>query len=175
MTAIRALFFLGAASAGLVAGCTAISVVPAPAPMTIATGVPGSIYHPVGNAICRLFNLTEAAQAGSCIAVSSWAPRRHAARQYGEPAPGFDARSRNRSRRRRYAGAGGRGGTGGRRRRNASAPPPGRGATAARTGRRRHRVDACRHIMTACTAADVQTLRRGASPRGRRPRPQFLG
>jgi TRAP-type uncharacterized transport system substrate-binding protein len=71
MTAIRALFFLGAASAGLVAGCTAISVVPAPAPMTIATEVPGSICHPVGNAICRLFNLAEAARAGSCIAVSS--------------------------------------------------------------------------------------------------------
>src|SRR5690349_2284495 len=71
MTAIRALFFLGAASAGLVAGCTAISVVLAPAPVTIATGVPGSIYHPVGNAVCRLFNLTQAAEAGACVAVSS--------------------------------------------------------------------------------------------------------
>jgi TRAP transporter TAXI family solute receptor len=70
-SAIRALFFLGAASAGLLAGCTVLSVVLAPAPVTIATGIPGSIYHPVGNAICRLFNLTEAADAGSCIAVSS--------------------------------------------------------------------------------------------------------
>jgi TRAP transporter TAXI family solute receptor len=71
MMAVRTSFFLGAASAGLLAGCTALSVVLAPAPITIATGVPGSIYHPVGNAICRLFNLTEAADAGSCIAVSS--------------------------------------------------------------------------------------------------------
>ncbi|MEO8165064.1 MAG: TAXI family TRAP transporter solute-binding subunit, partial [Betaproteobacteria bacterium] len=29
------------------------------------------IYHPVGNAICRLFNLTQNAEAGACIAVSS--------------------------------------------------------------------------------------------------------
>ena len=32
-------------------------VVLAPAPVTLATGTPGAIYHPVGNAICRMFNL----------------------------------------------------------------------------------------------------------------------
>src|SRR5579862_667206 len=57
--------------ASAVAACTAISVVLAPAPVTIATAPPGAIYHPVGNAICRLFNLTEDAKKGACIAVSS--------------------------------------------------------------------------------------------------------
>lgn len=67
---IRALLFLAAAaSASVLADCAPVAL--APAPVTIATGTPGSIYHPVGNAICRLFNLTEAAEAGSCIAVSS--------------------------------------------------------------------------------------------------------
>lgn len=55
----------------MLASCAALSVALTPAPVTIATGVPGSIYHPVGSAICRLFNLTEAAAAGSCVAVSS--------------------------------------------------------------------------------------------------------
>jgi TRAP transporter TAXI family solute receptor len=68
----RALFVLATvASTGMLAGCTALSVALAPKPVTITTGVPGSIYHPVGNAICRLFNLTDAATAGSCVAVSS--------------------------------------------------------------------------------------------------------
>jgi TRAP transporter TAXI family solute receptor len=68
----RALFVLAtAASASVLTGCTALSDAFAPEPVTITTGVPGSIYHPVGNAICRLFNLTDAATAGSCIAVSS--------------------------------------------------------------------------------------------------------
>jgi len=57
--------------ASAVAACTAISVVLAPAPVTIATAPPGAIYHPVGNAICRLYNLTENAKTGACIAVSS--------------------------------------------------------------------------------------------------------
>jgi len=68
----RALLFLAAAaSASVLAGCKARSIGLAPAPLIIATGTPGSIYHPVGNAICRLFNLTERAEAGVCIAVSS--------------------------------------------------------------------------------------------------------
>lgn len=57
--------------ASAVGACTAISVVMAPAPVTIATATPGAIYHPVGNAICRLYNLTENAKTGACIAVSS--------------------------------------------------------------------------------------------------------
>jgi TRAP transporter TAXI family solute receptor len=68
----RILLFLAAgASASAVAGCTVLSVALAPAPLTIATGTPGSIYHSVGNAICRLFNLTAEAETGSCVAVSS--------------------------------------------------------------------------------------------------------
>lgn len=57
--------------AGALAACTALSVVLAPAPVAIATATPGTIDHPVGNAICRLYNLTENAKTGSCIAVSS--------------------------------------------------------------------------------------------------------
>lgn len=54
-----------------VAGCQAVSVVLAPAPVTLATGTPGAIYHPVGNAICRMFNLPKEHQATPCVAVSS--------------------------------------------------------------------------------------------------------
>ncbi len=57
--------------ASAVGACTAISLVMAPAAVTIATATPGAIYHPVGNAICRLYNLTEDAKTGACIAVSS--------------------------------------------------------------------------------------------------------
>src|SRR5208282_376484 len=45
--------------ASALAACTALSVVLAPAPVTIATATPGTIDHPIGNAICRLYNLTE--------------------------------------------------------------------------------------------------------------------
>jgi TRAP transporter TAXI family solute receptor len=57
--------------AGTVAGCTAVAVVFAPPPVTIATGTPGGIYHPVGNAICRMFNLPAEHQGRPCLAVSS--------------------------------------------------------------------------------------------------------
>lgn len=57
--------------AGAVAGCAAVSVVLAPPPVTLATGTPGGIYHPVGNAICRMFNLPDAQQTTPCLAVSS--------------------------------------------------------------------------------------------------------
>src|SRR5271166_5193317 len=57
--------------ASAVAGCMAISVALAPAPVTLATGTPGGIDHPVGNAICRVFNLDEEHQAMPCVAVSS--------------------------------------------------------------------------------------------------------
>jgi len=57
--------------ASAVAGCMAISVALAPAPVTLATGTPGGIDHPVGNAICRMFNLEEEHQAMPCVAVSS--------------------------------------------------------------------------------------------------------
>ncbi len=57
--------------ASTVAGCQAVSVVLAPPPVTLATGTPGAIYHPVGNAICRMFNLPQEHQATPCVAVSS--------------------------------------------------------------------------------------------------------
>ncbi len=54
-----------------VAGCVALSVALAPTPVSLATGTPGGIYHPVGNAICRMFNLPGEGQARPCVAVSS--------------------------------------------------------------------------------------------------------
>lgn len=57
--------------ASTVAGCTAVSVALAPTPVTLATATPGGVYHPVGNAICRMYNLTDEHQAMPCVAVSS--------------------------------------------------------------------------------------------------------
>ena len=58
-------------AASTVAGCVAVSVVLAPTPVTVATGTPGGIYHAVGNAICRMFNLEAEHQPKPCVAVSS--------------------------------------------------------------------------------------------------------
>jgi len=66
-----ALSLAAALMASTVAGCMAVSVALAPAPVTLATGTPGGIYHPVGNAICRMFNLESEHQAIPCVAVSS--------------------------------------------------------------------------------------------------------
>lgn len=57
--------------ASTVAGCMAVSVVLSPTPVTLATGIPGGIYHPVGNAICRMYNLGAEPQARPCVAVRS--------------------------------------------------------------------------------------------------------
>jgi uncharacterized protein len=57
--------------ASAVAGCMPVSDGLAPTPVTLATGVPGGVYHPVGNAICRMFNLNGEHQAMPCIAESS--------------------------------------------------------------------------------------------------------
>jgi hypothetical protein len=57
--------------ASTVAGCVAVSVALAPTPVTLATGTPGGVYHPVGNAICRMYNLADEHQAMPCVAVSS--------------------------------------------------------------------------------------------------------
>ena len=48
-----------------------MAVALAPTPVTLATGTPGGVYHPVGNAICRMFNLEGEHQAMPCVAVSS--------------------------------------------------------------------------------------------------------
>ena len=42
-----------------------------PSPVTVTSGVSGGVYHPVGNAICRMFNLAGEHQAMPCVAVSS--------------------------------------------------------------------------------------------------------
>ncbi len=55
----------------LASGCVPISIALAPAPVTVATGTPGGIYHPVGNAICRLYNLERDEEDLPCVAVSS--------------------------------------------------------------------------------------------------------
>lgn len=67
----RSLFLAVTALASAVGACTTLSIVMAPAPVTIATAPPGDISNAVGNAICRLYNLTDIAKAGACIAVNS--------------------------------------------------------------------------------------------------------
>src|ERR1700745_103271 len=57
--------------ASAVAGCTTVSVALAPTPVTLATGTPGGVYHPVGSAICQMFDLGGEHQAMPCVAVSS--------------------------------------------------------------------------------------------------------
>jgi len=65
-------FFLSAAiMAGAAAGCVAVFDAPAPTSVSLTTGTPGGVYHPVGNAICRMFNLEAEHQAIPCVAVSS--------------------------------------------------------------------------------------------------------
>ncbi len=71
MPSRRSLSLAAAIMASTVAGCMAVSVALAPAPVTLATGTPGGVYHPVGNAICRMFNLVSEHQAMPCVAVSS--------------------------------------------------------------------------------------------------------
>lgn len=71
MPSYRLLGLAAAIMASSIAGCMAVSVALAPTPVTLATGTPGGIYHPVGNAICRMFNLAEEHQALPCVAVDS--------------------------------------------------------------------------------------------------------
>ena len=67
----RPLCLAAAILASTVGGCMAVSVALAPVPVTLATGTPGAAYHPVGNAICRMFNLASEHQARPCVAVRS--------------------------------------------------------------------------------------------------------
>jgi uncharacterized protein len=57
-------------SASLAAGCVAPALT-GRASLTIATGGAGGVYHPVGNAICRIFNLAEEHLTRPCLAVIS--------------------------------------------------------------------------------------------------------
>jgi len=67
----RALWLAAAITASAVAGCMAVSDALAPNPVTLTTGTPGGVYHPVGSAICQMFNLEGKHQATPCVAVSS--------------------------------------------------------------------------------------------------------
>lgn len=62
---------MAAILAAVVAGCTSLVTVLAPPQFSLATGVPGGIYHPVGNAICRMFNRSDDHLAQPCVAVKS--------------------------------------------------------------------------------------------------------
>jgi hypothetical protein len=67
----RPLCLIAAIVASAVAGCMTVSDALAPTSVTLATGTPGGVYHPVGSAICRMFNLDGEHQATPCVAVSS--------------------------------------------------------------------------------------------------------
>jgi uncharacterized protein len=72
MMLFRRPFFLSAAiMAGAATGCVAAFDALAPTSVSLTTGTPGGVYHPVGNAICRMFNLEAEHQAIPCVAVSS--------------------------------------------------------------------------------------------------------
>jgi len=62
---------MAAILAAAVAGCTSLVAVLAPPQFSLTTGVPGGIYHPVGNAICRMFNRSGDHLAQPCVAISS--------------------------------------------------------------------------------------------------------
>ena len=64
-------FVCAAIVASVVAGRMAVSDALAPNPVSLTTGIPGGVYHPVGNAICRMFNLEGEHEAMPCVAVSS--------------------------------------------------------------------------------------------------------
>ena len=58
-------------SASISSSCAAPAVVAERARFTLATGGPGGVYLPVGNAICRMFNLTHDSLPKPCLAVIS--------------------------------------------------------------------------------------------------------
>src|SRR3954462_11134993 len=47
-------------AAGSLASCLAPLTIAKRAPVTIATATPGALYHPIGNAVCRIVNLADA-------------------------------------------------------------------------------------------------------------------
>jgi len=55
----------------LSAGCGALALIAGRVPFTIATGGAGGVYHSVGSAICRTFNLAEERRPRPCVAVVS--------------------------------------------------------------------------------------------------------
>jgi TRAP transporter TAXI family solute receptor len=71
MSSRHLVFVCAAIVASVVAGRMAVSDALAPNPVSLTTGIPGGVYHPVGNAICRMFNLDGEHEAMPCVAVSS--------------------------------------------------------------------------------------------------------
>jgi TRAP-type uncharacterized transport system substrate-binding protein len=67
----RLLFVCASIVASVVAGRMAVSDTLAPNLVSLTTEIPGGVYHPVGNAICRMFNLEGEHEAMPCVAVSS--------------------------------------------------------------------------------------------------------
>jgi uncharacterized protein len=67
----RRLFLATVVSASISAGCVAPALTAGRAPFTIATGGAGGVYHSVGNAICRIFNLAAERVPGPCLAMIS--------------------------------------------------------------------------------------------------------
>jgi uncharacterized protein len=65
------IFLATVVSATMAAGCVAPALTVGRAPFTIATGGAGGVYHPVGNAICRIFNLAEERLSTPCLALIS--------------------------------------------------------------------------------------------------------
>jgi uncharacterized protein len=63
----RLLFLAAALVATSVVGFHAL----AQSSVSLTTGIPGGVYHPVGNAICRLYNLDGKHHPMPCVAVSS--------------------------------------------------------------------------------------------------------
>lgn len=71
MPVLRLLRLAAAMAASTLAACMTPSVFPTPVPLALATGTPGGDYHPVGNAICRMFNLGGQRESRPCVALSS--------------------------------------------------------------------------------------------------------
>lgn len=60
-----------AAAAAALAACVELAVVVTPEPVALAAGPFGGVYYPVGNAICRLYNLERRPGAAFCVAEPS--------------------------------------------------------------------------------------------------------
>jgi uncharacterized protein len=67
----RPLLLATIVSASISAGCVAPVLIAGRMPFTIATGGAGGVYHSVGSAICRMFNLAEERLMRPCVAVIS--------------------------------------------------------------------------------------------------------
>jgi uncharacterized protein len=67
VTRVARSLVLAVCLAGASTSCMAPALIGDRAPLTIVTGGPGGVYHPVGNAICRIFNLAEERSPARCV------------------------------------------------------------------------------------------------------------